>query len=459
MLNVRNLFGVFLAFTLLFNVTTASAAEPIEEVRDLVKNYYVEEVPEWVLEKPTINQLVDYLDQYSVYMSAEEFEEFANAIDQQLVGIGVVLEEETKGIKIISVIPGGPAEKAGIQAGDIITQVDGTSLVGQSVQHAITLISGKENTSVTITFLKPSGQQVSTTITRQIIQLPNVEYEMLGGQIGYVRLNSFAQDSAKDIKNAIQQLQGAKGWIFDLRDNGGGYVSVAQEVAGFFPKVTKAFQLRDKTNKPSIYSAINQPVKFTDPTHILINDYSASASEMVAASVKEQKGATLYGQTSYGKGSMQSLFTLSDDSVLKLTTAKFFSPKGSPVHEVGVVPNITTPIGEELTKSHWDQLIHGLVGYKQLTTLNNVPVTKTFTIKMNMKMNWSGVGPQDVQLTHLGGKDVPVDVTVSGDRSIKVIPKQKLESKGKYILIVNPKWKSHNSKQMRQGIYLEVTVK
>jgi carboxyl-terminal processing protease len=321
-------------------------------------------------------------------------------------------------------------------------------------------ISGEENTSVKLTiFREKTGETLEKTIARELIVLPNVEYEMLAGNIGYVRLYSFSQDAAEEILPAIQALKGAKGWIFDLRDNGGGFITSAQDVSGLFPNVTKAFQLRDNTQVPEVYDATVQPSKFTSPTHLLINGYSASASEMVSASVKEQKGATLYGQTTYGKGSMQSLFPLSDNSVLKLTTAKFFSPKGTAINEIGVSPNVKTAEGEELFISHRDHLVAQLPKYRKLPTLQNVPVTKTFTVKMTAKMNWTGLKASDVQLIQLGGQEAAVDVKVMDDKTIKVTPKQNLESKGKYMLIIHPKWTSKMSKKVTNGIYLELTVK
>ena len=284
----------------------------------------------------------------------------------------------------------GPAEKAGLQAGDIITNVNGVNVKGESLQTVVSNISGQPNSYVSITFFQTAtGQTVTKNIQRQIISLPNVEWAMLGGNIGYIRLYSFSEDAADELQKAIQSLKGAKGFIVDLRDNGGGYVSAAQEVAGLFPQVEYAFQLRERSGIPEVYKAIDQLTQFSGPVHILINGNSASASEMVSASVKEQKGATLYGQTTYGKGSMQTLFVLADESVLKLTTAKFFSPKGTAIDHIGVSPNIVTTKGEEETISHRDQLVSLYRSYKKLPTLLNVPTTKTFSINMNMDMNWS----------------------------------------------------------------------
>lgn len=437
-----------------------AAAEPIEEVQDLIKQYYVEDVPDSILSKPTIKEITDQLDPYSVYMSKQEFDSFSNTINQEFVGIGVVIEEHKQGIKILQVIPNGPAEQAGLVAGDIITHVNGISLQGESVQKAISYITGAANSSVTITFIQAeTGETLIKTLVRKAIVLPNVEVSVLGGQIGYIRLNSFSMDAADKIQSALHSLIGVKGYIFDLRDNGGGYVSAAQDVMGLFPNMENAFQLRDRTGIPEVYGSIQQTTQFTAPVHILINENSASASEMVAASVKEQEGAKLYGQTSYGKGSMQGLFTLSDGGVLKLTIAKFYSPQGTEINGIGVNPNVATEVGQELTVSHRDQLLNLYKSYKKLPSLTNVPTTKTFTVKMNKETKWETISPQDVQLINLGGRGVEIELMPIDDKTIQVKPKELLHSGESYILLIHPNWKGKDNTAMKLGNYLEVSVK
>ena len=281
-------------------------------MRNLVEQYYYKDVPESVLNSTTIQDLTGQLDPYSVYMSKEEFESFINSIEGKLVGIGVTIEEHVKGIKITSVLKGGAAEKSGLKAGDIILAVDGKKLAGKSVQNAITLITGEEGTKVNLEYYRPSTKSTITkTLTRQVIELANVETSKLAGNIGYIRLNSYSQNAGKEVQDAIKSMPGMKGWIFDLRNNGGGYVSAAQDVLGLFPKVKDAFTLTYKGNMSETYSPIKQKVQWNAPVALLINSMSASASEMTAVSVKDQKAGKLYGQTSYGKGVMQNLFTLS----------------------------------------------------------------------------------------------------------------------------------------------------
>lgn len=450
---------IALLSVLFFQVSSVSA-QPVDDIRELVRDYYVDELPESVLSKGSIKDITSHLDPYSVYMTAKEYDEFINSIEQRIVGIGVVLEEDVKGIKVTSVIPDGPADRAGVQPGDIIIKVDGKSVVGKAVQTAVTLITGDENTTVTVTIEREGSREALTKqIKRQAISLPNVEFGMLGGDIGYIRLNSFSTESAKEVNDAIISLAGAKGWILDLRDNGGGFITAAQEVTGFFPTAKNAFQLREKNEAPVVYKAESYLNQFQAPVHLLVNAYSASASEMVAAAVKEQKAATLYGQTSYGKGTMQSMFSFTDGSVLKLTTARFYSPGGQSIDKTGVKPDFVTKVGEELEQSHRGHLLSKLKGYKQHPSLAKVPVTKTFTVEMNTPMDWNNIDQATVQLIELGGGEQPVTIDVKDDRTITVIPKQSLLSGKKYMLVIHPHWKGKNQHAMKQGIYLDVTVK
>lgn len=454
------LFILFTATLVFFQVSLVSAAEPIDEVRNLIEQYYVDDVPAATLSKPTIKEITDQLDPYSMYMSKKEYDSFTNSINQELFGIGVYVEGDKQGVKIQQIIPKSPAELAGLQVGDIITSADGKNLQGESVQTAISYITGQVSTFVTITFIQSStGQTLTKTIERKKISLPNVESTMLGGQIGYIQLHSFSTDAAKQLQTAIQSLKGAKGFILDLRDNGGGYVSAAQEVEGLFPHIKDAFQLKDRTRIPEIYKTIKQKTTFSAPVHILINKNSASASEMVSASVREQKGATLYGQNSFGKGSMQALITLSDQSVLKLTVARFFTPKGTAINGIGVKPNIVTKVGDELVASHRDQIIKRNSKDKKLRALSNVLAAKSFTVKLNTNMNTNTISSKDIHLIRLGGKEIQTKPKIINKKTIKITTKEALKTKQKYIILLHLQSKSKTNKTTKQGFYEEISVK
>lgn len=216
MLHIKRYFSALLVVLFLAQATVVSAsAEPLDEIRELIQKYYIEDVPASILSKPTAEEITTHLDPYSVYMSADEYTRFSNSIEQQLVGIGIVLEEDPKGVKIISVIKGGPADRAGVKAGDVIISANGNSLEGQSVQKAISVIIGKENTKISLQYIESESKKtVTVTLTRELIKLPNVEYQMLGGKIGYIRLNSFSQSAAKEVSDAIGQFSDVNGWIF-----------------------------------------------------------------------------------------------------------------------------------------------------------------------------------------------------------------------------------------------------
>lgn len=438
----------------------AAAAEPIDAIRQLIKDYYIDEVPDSVISRNTAKEITNGLDPHSAYMSKQEYEAFINGIEQRIVGIGIVLEESQSGIKVISVIKDGPAFKAGIVPGDVITHVGSMSLKGRSVQAAVPLISGKENTYVTLTIEREkTDKPIILTIRRADIHLPTVESEMLGGNIGYIRLNSFSTDSSREMEDAIRSLTGADGFIVDIRSNGGGYITAAQEIAGFFPGVEQAFQLREKNKKPAIYPSVNQKQKIDGPVSLLINAYSASASEMLAVNLKEQKAAKLYGETTYGKGTMQSLFAFNDGSVLKMTTARFYSPKGIAVDKVGVAPDMKTRQNEELTTAHYEQLLQAVKGYTAFPALENVKTTKRFTVAMTKEMDWQQLGDHPVQLIEIGGKESSVRIEVKDGKTIEVIPDAPLISGKKYLLIIHPAWKDKTGNGMKKGIYLDVTVK
>jgi carboxyl-terminal processing protease len=431
----------------------------LNEVRDYIERYYVDPINKNSLQGSTPQDIVKYLDKYSTYMTAEEYEQFLDSIDIEFVGIGITMEEDEAGIKIMSVLENSPAARAGLRAGDIITEADGQALAGNAVESAATLITGQEGTTVNLKVFRPeTNETFSVSVVREKINWPNVEFSKLSGNIGYIRLYSFDLESVKEIEKAIRSLSGVKGWIFDLRDNPGGYVDAAQEILGFFPNVKYAFQLRDRSNKPTVYGAIEQPVKMTGLVHVLVNSSSASASEMVAASVKEQKGAVLYGQRTFGKGSMQELFPLSDGSVLKLTIARFFSPNGTPIHEVGVKPNVVTAVNKELYAAHRDLLLKQLRNYQSLGKLRNAAANKTFTITLSRKLSVTNTSQLGIKLYRIGGQEVPVTVQYSKGNQLVIKPNAPLVKGENYLLIIPPTIKSKDGRLMKQGAYLEISV-
>ena len=439
---LRVYLSILMTILMLLPATISYGAEPLDEVRNLVAKYYYQDVPESVLNSSTIQDLTGQLDRYSVYMTKEEYDSFTSAIERKLVGIGVTIEEHERGIKITSVIKGGPAEKSGLKPGDIILSANGQKLAGESVQTAITFITGKENTTVSLQVYRTSTNETMTkTLTRQVIELPNIEKRKLAGDIGYIRLNSFSLNAGEEVQAAISSMPGMKGWIFDLRDNTGGYVSAAQDVLGLFPKVKEAYKLTYKGNVSDVIKPMEQKTTWNAPVSLLINSMSASASEITAVSVKDQKAAKIYGQKSYGKGVMQGLFSLSDQGMLKLTIAEFFGPNGTAVQGKGVKPDVETPVGKEIIYSHRDYLLSELKTYKKMPALNKVPTNKVFTIKTSSSMNWNTLKSSNVSLIELGNQKQNVKIQKTKNKQLKVTPTKHLKLGANYLLILDPKTK------------------
>ncbi|KPD00165.1 putative CtpA-like serine protease [Geobacillus sp. BCO2] len=231
-------------------------------------------------------------------------------------------------------------------------------------------------------------------------------------------------------------------------------METAQQIAGFFPNVKQAFQLRDRSNHPEVYAAVKQPVQMTGPIRLLVNASSASASEMLAAAVKEQKAAVLYGQRTFGKGSMQEMFELSDGSMLKLTVAHFFSPKGTPIHQVGVKPDVPTVVGKEMYAAHRDLLIGQLKGYQSLGKLRNAPVDKTFVVRFSRPLANTAVS--GVKLYQLGGQEVTVTAQIRRGTELLIKPAAKLAKGQSYVLVIPPVLKSKDGVAMKKGAYMEI---
>lgn len=347
-------------FIALFSFQSIVLAEPIDEVRKTIEQNYVDPVPASVLQKESIQEILAELDPYSSYLSPEEYQQFIESINLIFSGIGVDILESEYGFEITTVYEGSPAEVAGIQVGDHIEEIDGQALIGNSLEHVISLIRGETGTKINLSIIRYTEEdffEETYELTRAKVSIPTVEYTHLRGNIGYIQLHSFNEESVTQMKEAIQQLYGVEGWIVDLRYNPGGLMNASQEIAGLFPNVDQAVLVEGKEGKRTIYDSIQQDVQFELPVHLLINKWSASASEVVAAAVKEQNGAKLYGQTTYGKGTIQSSFPIEDRGVLKLTTARFYSPNGTKIDNVGVTPDVETPVEQEFQFAFKDLLI------------------------------------------------------------------------------------------------------
>lgn len=319
--------------------------DKLETIEDLIdENFYFED-DEQAKQDGIIKGYLEGLDDpYSVYYTQEEYASFMEDTEGEYVGVGVQVSQnaDTKVITVVKVFD-GPAKDAGIQENDIITEVNGEDISTQDIDTVVDKIRGEEGTEVTISVYRASdAKDYEYTMPRQKVENPTVEYEMLDNNIGYVQVSSFYEVTAEQYIAAVEDLesQGMEGLIVDLRDNGGGLLDIAVEMLDYMLPAGKIVYTEDKDgNVTSEYNSDDEH-QFTQPLAVLVNGYSASASEIFAGAIKDYEIGTLVGENTYGKGIVQRMFPLEDGSAIKLTIAKYFTPKGNDIHKIGIKPDV-----------------------------------------------------------------------------------------------------------------------
>jgi carboxyl-terminal processing protease len=317
--------------------------------------------------KLTETQLLDGLkkglaestkDPYTEYFTATEAKDFSNELNNSFSGIGAELSQDADGnISIIAPISGFPAEKAGLKAKDIIVSINGESTSGMSVDTAVSKIRGKSGTKVTLQIVRGGSQQLSFTITRQNIQIPSVNTKVLPGNIGYMQIITFADDTAKLAQAAADKFAGAhvKGIVLDLRDNPGGLLDAAVHVSSLWlPSGDTILQEKRGSVVVNTYTAGGSDTLEGIPTVVLINGGSASASEITAGALHDNKAAWLIGVKSYGKGVVQQLENFADGSELKVTVASWYRPNGENINKQGIKPDQIVQLTDQDAKAGTD---------------------------------------------------------------------------------------------------------
>ena len=326
---------------LLLAIQPVWANGALSEVRFLLEEGYVDAVPEFVLQGQTIEQILQRLgDPHTTYFTREQFLRFVESMDEQsFTGIGIMIDVAVDGVVVVAVLPDSPAAELGLLVGDIIYNVDGISLAGKTVEEAVMMLRGPEGTMVRIA-LRRGNQILDFSVVRRSLTTPAVSGKLLNGHIGYLALTLFTLDAALELGSIAEKLraQGADSWILDLRGNSGGYLYTALEIVGYFIGERKAIQLTNRKDLAEL-NAISYGL-LEGEVHVLVDGYSASASEIVASAIKDYARGTIVGSRTYGKGTVQEFFGLSDGGVLKMTTHQFFSLAGLPVNKIGVEPDI-----------------------------------------------------------------------------------------------------------------------
>lgn len=328
--------------------------ERLETVYRLVRQYYVEPTDDAKLEEGAIDGMLSSLDPHSSYLSGATMQRLNTMIDGNYSGLGLSVVMDDGAVKVVSPMRGSPAEAAGVKAGDYITHLDGKLIYGGDLDDAVAQMRGEAGTKIRLTIFRPGRDKpFDVTVTRGVIKLEAVTWE-LQENVGVITVNEFSHDVGNDVNKAIQDLKqksGGKleGLILDLRENPGGELEEAVALSDLFLTQGDIVSQRGRNRSEDEYykaeSVFPGDAAKGLPLIVLIDSGSASASEIVAGALQDQHRALIMGETSFGKGSVQSLFFLdrSRTSAVKITTARYYTPSGRSVQEGGIVPDIRVP--------------------------------------------------------------------------------------------------------------------
>jgi carboxyl-terminal processing protease len=315
------------------------------DVLNVIKKNYVDEVKTKDLVSGAIKGMLSSLDPHSGYMSPEAFKEFQVETKGEFGGLGIQISMKDSILTVIAPIEDTPAYKAGIKAGDKILKIDGESTKNMSIQDAVSKMRGPKGKPVTLNIFREGWTEPKDIpIVRDIIKIKSVKSKMLKDDIGYIKLTQFQEMTSDDLTKALKDLKekGMKSIILDLRNDPGGLLNSAVDVAGqFLPPKKLVVYIKGRTGDKIEYFTEGDDPTYTDlPMVVLVNQGSASASEIVAGALKDWNRAVIVGVQTFGKGSVQTLIPLSDGAGLRLTTAKYYTPSGVSIQNVGITPDI-----------------------------------------------------------------------------------------------------------------------
>jgi carboxyl-terminal processing protease len=345
-------FLIVLFFNLIFSVAYSKndlydKIDLFGEVLEKIKKDYVDDVNQSEMMDSAINGVLQSLDPYSSYMSPELFKEMQTDTRGKFGGLGIEIGMESGVVKVISPIDDTPASKAGIKAGDYIVKIGREQVQGKSLMEAVKLMRGPVNTSVDLTIRRKNVKKpLEFSITRKVIEVQSVNSEIISKKknLGYIRLKSFNENSDKQILISIKKFEKnkkIKGYVLDLRNNPGGLLTQAINITDFFLNDGEIVSTkgRNVSETRKFFARKGDETK-GKPIIVLINNGSASASEIFAGALKDHKRAIILGENSYGKGSVQSIIPLKNGGGMRLTISKYYLPSGKSISEVGVTPDI-----------------------------------------------------------------------------------------------------------------------
>ena len=315
------------------------------EVLNKINKEYVDEVDQSEAMDAAINGILQSLDPYSAYMSPESFQNMQTETSGEFGGLGIEVSMESGVVKVISPLDDSPAYEAGVKAGDYIVKINDIQVQGKTLSEAVEIMRGPVGSDIEITVRRRGVKKALVfSITRKIIKIRSVKSKILENNIGYIRLTAFNENSGKQIKRKLNEFddnEKIKGFILDLRNNPGGLLSQAIKISDFFlssGEIVSTKSRQESENRK--WFAKDGDILNGKTLLVLINNGSASASEIVAGALKDHKRAILVGENSYGKGSVQSIIPLKNKGAIRLTISKYYLPSGKSISEVGVTPDI-----------------------------------------------------------------------------------------------------------------------
>lgn len=404
-----------------FAATDTESAR-IQEALDLIEKNHVSAPTRKNLSDIAIQSMVASLnDPYTVYFSPDELKKFENSVESHYVGIGVRVSEQPEGVFVVEVFE-GPAQKAGMKVGDRIAAVDGVSTTGVKMDDIVSKIIGPEGSKVEVT-VQRDQENLVLPMTRQTIKLPVVTHKIFNQGVGYIRVTGFSSDAAEAMADQLAELKtaGINNLILDLRDNPGGLLDTALNMVKLFVKEGVLIHTKDKNN-------LDQPVKFSNgttqpfPLYILVNEYSASASEVLTGALQDYDVvAKVIGMKTYGKGSVQTLFPLTNGGAMKITIEEYLTPKLRKVNKIGLTPDIEVDgeVPQMVTALHEAGISQlSVASGKKGVTINDIAVADGFNV---IRENGNVYVPARVLSSLVGGSLVwneeakSIDVTAYGE--------------------------------------------
>lgn len=325
----------------------------IDKIQGLIDEFYIDEVEEDTLADGLYQGMMFSLgDPYAAYYNKDDFASLMEATNGVYYGIGATVSQDAKTgiITIVKPFVGAPAYKVGILPGDVIYKVDGKEVTGVDLTEVVSTMKGKEGTTVVITVVREGETEpIDFTVERNEVEVPTIEYEMLSNKIGYIAVSEFDEITSAQFINAVDTLekQDQKGLIIDLRNNGGGlYNTAVTMLERMLPKGLLVYQEDKNGNKQEEFA--EKQDQFDKPLIILVNENTASASEIFAGAIQDYGTGTIVGVKTFGKGIVQSVIPLYDESAVKLTVAKYYTPKGRDIHGIGIKPDVEVELDEKL---------------------------------------------------------------------------------------------------------------